>query len=305
MSAKTELFDRLKYLESAVNLPSMIDVGIALSEHNGVANLLRKGLGIVAFNILEDFIKNKTLESLLFISNSTINFSNLTESLQEASILGALSALVFRAKMEKKDGGDWKTLIQDEAQKIYSTKNATYELSKYSLVSANSNITADEIAEVLKAFGINGGWNKLKTVSDAIGGGLPDLCQTYKNAASRRHNAAHTAAFQYNYQWLSDIRNEILAISCSFEILLSARCRQIITDLNKNIADHDINNALNYRFLEQSGSEYRETNQVGGRARKKWTSLDDAINHIKPNLNARNEYLIVINNSRRIDNWYV
>jgi hypothetical protein len=305
MSAKTELFDRLKYLDSAIKLPSMIDIGIAPCEHNGVANLLRKGLGIVAFNILEDFIRNKSLESLATVSNSRISFDKLTESLQEASITGALSALSFRSKIEKNDGGDWKTLVQDEALKIHSTKYATFELSKFSLVSANSNINAAEVADVLKSFGIKGGWNTLKQVSDNVGGGLPDLNQSYKNAADRRHASAHTATFQYNYQWLSDIRNEILAISCSLEILLSARCRQIATDLTKNIADHDINDALNYRFLEQSGAVYRETTQIGGRARKKWLSLVEAINHIQPHLSAKNEYLVVLNNTRRIDDWYV
>jgi hypothetical protein len=305
MSAKTELFDRLRYLNSAVNLPIMIDIGIAPSEHNGVANLLRKGLGIVAFNILEDFIKNISLESLSFISNTRVSFSKLTESLQEASISGALSALVFRSKIEKKDGGDWKTLVQDEALKIHSTKNATFELSKFSLVSANSNITANELTDVLKAFGIIGGWSTLKQVSDSVGGGLPDLSQSYKNAADRRHYSAHTASFQYDYQWLSDIRNEILAISCSLSVLLAARCRQIASDLTKNFCDHDIVHALNYRFLEQSGTEFRETTQIGGKARKIWASREDAINHISPNLISKKEFLIVLDNSRRIDDWYL
>lgn len=305
MSAKSELFDRLQYLGSAIDLPILIDVGIVPSEHNGVANLLRKGLGIVAFNMLEDYIKNKTAESLNLISCSRIPFDKLTDNLQEASITGALSALVFRSKLEKKDGGDWKLLIQDETLKIHSTKNATYELSKFSFVSANPNISANEVTDVLKAFGISGGWNTLKFVSERVGGGLPDLGQTYKNIAERRHFSAHTASFQYNYQWLSDIRNEILAISCSLDILLSARCRQVAANLSKNIGDHDINHALNFRFLEQFGTDYRETTQVGGRARKIWSSLVDAINHIKPTLISKNEFLIVLNNSRRIDDWYV
>lgn len=251
MSAKSELFDRLKYLNAAIDLPAMIDVGVAPSDHNGVANLLRKGLGIVAFNILEDYIKNKTIESLEYISNTGISFTKLTGHLQEASIYGALNALLSRTKIEKKTGGNWKALVQEETFKIYSTKNTTYELSKFSLVSANSNINANEVSDVLKAFGIEGGWSTLKSISDLVGGGLPDLGQSYRNAAERRHSAAHTASFQYIYQWLSDIRNEILAISCSFEILLSSRCRQISSDLTKTISDHRIPNASNFRFLEQ------------------------------------------------------
>lgn len=305
MSAKSELFDRLKYLNAAIDLPAMIDVGVAPSDHNGVANLLRKGLGIVAFNILEDYIKNKTIESLEYISNTGISFTKLTGHLQEASIYGALNALLSRTKIEKKTGGNWKALVQEETFKIYSTKNTTYELSKFSLVSANSNINANEVSDVLKAFGIEGGWSTLKSISDLVGGGLPDLGQSYRNAAERRHSAAHTASFQYIYQWLSDIRNEILAISCSFEILLSSRCRQISSDLTKTISDHRIPNASNFRFLEQSGTEYRETTQIGGRARKIWFSIDSAINQIQPKLHSRGEFLIVLNDARRISDWYL
>src|SRR5690606_29942568 len=118
MSAKTDLFNRLQYLNSAAGLELLVDVGIGASEHNGVANLLRKGLGIVAFDILEDYIKNKASESLDIISSSGIAFSDLTSSLQESAIVGALRTLNFRAAMEKKDKGDYKSLIQDESFKI-------------------------------------------------------------------------------------------------------------------------------------------------------------------------------------------
>jgi len=60
-TAKQDLFDRLQYLEFAIKLPQLIDNGITPNDHNGAANLLRKGLGIVAFNILEDFIKKRTV----------------------------------------------------------------------------------------------------------------------------------------------------------------------------------------------------------------------------------------------------
>ena len=304
MSAKAELFNRLKYLNSAVELEPLIDDGILPSDHNGVANLLRKGLGIVAFNILEDYIKNRTKEALLYVSHSGVSFTRLTDSLQEASTLGAIRALAFHANIHKKDGNDWKLLIQDEALKIHSTKKPTYALSNYSLVSSRPNIGANEVSDLLRSFGISDGWNKLKIVSDSIGGGLPDLQQSYKNIAERRHNSAHKADYDYDYRWLENIRNEIIAIAVSLDVLLSARCRQISADLSKAIKSHDINNGLNFRFLEKSGSEYRETSVIGGRARKIWSLLDDAVNGIKPNLISKKEFLIILDDSRRINDWY-
>jgi hypothetical protein len=304
MPAKDDLLERLQYLNAATLLPQVIDVGIIPSEHNGVANLLRKGLGIVAFNILEDFIKGKTIESLNILSQSLLSFNNLSDSLQENAIIGALKALVFRAEMQKKDGTDsWKTLIQTEALKIHSTATPTYELSKFSLASSGSNVTNNDVKEILRAFGITGGWQKMKSVSDSIGGGIPDLSQAYNNASNRRHSAAHTASFTYAHPWISNIKNEILAICASFDILLTARCRQVMADLNSKMDIHDIDRALNYRFLENRNTIHAETITMGGRSRKNWIDYQVAIATIQPALLNRNEFLIILNSSRRIENW--
>lgn len=305
MSAKSELFSRLQYLDNAVNNQALIDDGVVPTEHNGAANLLRKGLGIVAFNILEDYIKNKALETLAHISASGVSFLDLPPKLQEASTIGALKALTFRAKLEKKDQGDWLTLIQDEAIKIHSTTNDSYELSKFSLVSANSNVSAEEVSQLMQAFSIAGGWNKLKEVSNNINGGITDLAQSYKNATERRHNAAHTANYRYEYGWLTAIKREILSISASLDILLTARCRQIDADITKNLTDHNIDDVLNYRYLESHGTIYKETISVGGRSRKNWDSCEEAIATLKPRLISNNEFLIILDSSSRVINWHL
>lgn len=304
MSAKSELFTRLQFLESAVALPELIDQGIMPNEHNGRANLLRKGLGIVAFNILEDFVKNRTVEGLDALSTSTILFPNLPAKLQEAATLKALNAILFRAKLEKRTGGNWLGLIQTESQKIYSTQNPTFELSRYSLVSSSSNIGEDDIGELLAAFGVPAGWAVLKQVSDRIGGGLPDLRAAYNNAADRRHSAAHSATFQYNHQWLSGIKHEIVTIASAIDILLFEVCRQVRLRPTQTLESHNAKALLKFRFLEHKAGKVRETTTIGGRAKKVWPTLTMAVGTIRPNLGAQNEFLVVLDESKRISDWY-
>jgi len=309
MSAKTELFTRLEYLDEAINNPALINQGIAMSPHNGSANLLRKGLGIVAFNILEDFIKNKTQETLDNISNSGISFDKLSEKLQLASTLGALNALHFRVKMEKSNNGNWQQLIHEESLKIYSTSLGTFELSKFSLLSSGSNVTPKEVVDTISAFGIPGGWNKLKNVSDAINGGVLSLNDSYKNASTRRHKSAHTANFTYEYSWLQAIKKEILSISASFDILLSARIRQINNNISISINEHNIEDDLNYRFLKKEvvGGRvvYKEKTTINGRSRKNWDNLENAISTLRPNLIGNKEFLIILDVSGSLMNWYI
>jgi hypothetical protein len=305
MIAREELLSRLEYLDSAKDLPALIDQGIAVDSHNGVANLLRKGLGIVAFNILEDFIKKRTGEALQKISSTRIPFANLTTTMQDAAIYDALNSLAFRAKLEKKDGGDWRALIQEEALKIHSTSQGVFELSNLSFVSSGSNVTSAEVANVLSAFGISGGWSTMKTVSDAIGGGLPDLSQAYKNAAERRHACAHVANYKYNYLWLESIKSEILAIASALDILLEARCRQVAAQLVSPIGSHQILEALNYRFLESKDGVFKEKKQLLGRSKRNWTTLEAAVADIRPRLVSGNEFLVILDDNKRICNWYV
>lgn len=305
MSAKSELIERLKYLDSAAALPALIDIGIASSEHNSVANLLRKGLSIVAFNILEDFIKNKAIESLNNISISGISYSNLPDDLQEYAISGALASLNFQSSILKKENLDYKLVIQQETQKIASTIATPFSLSKYSLLSSGSNVVSREVNEFLRAFGIQNGWLQLKIISDAIGGGIPDLAQAFNLASQRRHNSAHSASFVYSSSWLANIKNEIIAISASIDIVVSARCRQANRQPLISLISQSLNDELNFRFLELHGSIFKETKTIGGRSRKNWSDLNDAITTLQPLLSNRKEFVIVLDSRRRITDWII
>ncbi len=303
MSAKAELIERLRYLDAAAALPALIDNSVAPSEHNNVANLLRKGLSIVAFNILEDFIKNRANETLDILASSGISYSNLPENLQKSAILDALSSLQFQAGILKKDGQDYKLIIQEETKKIASTRESTFYLSKYSLLSSGSNVSATEVSDFLKAFGIPGGWATMKVVSDAIGGGIPDLASAFNNASQRRHSSAHSASFVYSSSWLTNLKNEILAICSSLDILISAKCRQAAQNPSLRLVDQDFSIDLNYRFLELHGVKYKETKSIGGRSQKNWDDLASAFSHHNTRLSGRKEFLIVLDSSRRINDW--
>lgn len=306
MSAKSDLLTRLEYLSDAVNEPSLIDIGLIPSRHNGIANLLRKGLGIVAFNIIEDYIKNRAEEGLTFISSSGVLFSNLTDTLQKSATLGALKSLTFNANILKKDPQfDITSLVQNETFKIYSTSIHPFTLSKYSLVYSNSNVLADEIPDMLRSFGIDNCWPRLKAISDSIGGGITDLSSSFKNASQRRHNAAHNANFNYVHSWLTNIKSEILAIAASIDIAIAAKCRQISRIPTSNIDAFDISGDLNYRFIESvSSTLFKEKKHIGGKSIKNWPDIPSAIASISPNLSTRKEFLIILNNSGRIIDWY-
>lgn len=305
MSAKGDFLSRLQHLESAIALDTLIDVSIAPSDQNGRANLLRKGIGIIGFNILEDYIKNRTVEALDTVSKLNIAFEKLPKTLIRAASLGALEALCARAALVKKANGDWLALIQEEARKIHSTANQTYELSSVSLAFSGSNVSSTEVQGILRSFDITGGWAALKKISDSIGGGIPDLAQAYQNLADRRHSAAHSASFQFDYTWLGSMTKELLAIAASFDIALTAKLRMAVDAASTGLGSSEIGPHLNYVFLEDAGNGlYRQTGTLGGRSRKNWDDLDSAVASLSPQLASAEKFLIVVGSDRRISTWH-
>lgn len=306
-SAKDTLLQRLKSVENAAKLESLIDKDVLQQEHNDTANLLRKGLGIVAFNILEDFIKSRTREMFDFISNSRVRFEILPEKFKIAATNGALKGLVFQATLEKKNQGDWMSLIHGEAKNIFSTSQTPFTLSSMSLLSESSNVGPDEITDVLKCLDITGGWGTLQAISNALGGGTLDLNAAYKNMFSNRHKCAHEANFSYQYTQLENSLRDIVAISLAFDIVITNRCKYIEREPNKSFSEHQGKPAFKYRFLINDGGRFREKSSLdaGARSIKIWDNCDDALDKLIPLLTTRDEFIIMIGRQRRISNWYV
>jgi len=134
---------------------------------------------------------------------------------------------------------------------------------------------------------------------------LPDLGQAYKNTTARRQSSAHVANFLYNYQWLAAIKHEVLTIAAALDILLEARCWQVDSLLTINVQDHDIEKALNYRFLQEDTGVFKETKKLVGSSLKNWKSVSDAVLSLRPSLISSKEFLVVLDKNRRVSDWYV
>lgn len=308
MSAKDKLIMRIDTLKETLKLSQTINTTAGDSLQNRTATLIRKGLGIVAFNILEDFIKERTNEMFVSVSSSLATFGMLPDELREAATLGAIKGLAARAILTKKEQGDWINLIQLEALKINSTaQSSRYDISGLSLMSEGSNIYATDIPKALKCLNIDGGWSTLQEISLLINGGIPSLAQSFSNISSRRHKAAHVANFDYEHGWLQESINEILAISCTFDIALTAGCRKLHKKPHISLGKTRLENEIKCRFLIHNpniGMYHEKTSPTATRSVKNWNNYQSAVQILVPRCLRDDQYLIVLNSQSRISNWY-
>lgn len=307
MSAKDKLISRMSTLEATLLLPVLVNQTNGSNLQNSSATLLRKGLGIVIFNILEDFIKERATEMFSSISSSLTNFNLLPEYMQEAATLGALKGVAAKAALEKKTQGNWLGLIQQETMHINSTSLVNgFTISGLSLMAVGSNVYVEDIPNAMKCLNIEGGWETLQKISNLTNGGIPSLRQSFMNISSRRHSAAHVANFDYELGWLNDSVNEIYAIASSFDVALTARCRELSANPSVALVKAPIHNIIKCRFLVHNVQKnyYSEKNSITSRSIKNWPNFNTAIQTIAPKCLPRKEYLITLNSQSRITNWF-
>lgn len=217
--ARTDLLSRLTSLRYGLTEPVLVDGVPSDQRKNSVAAMYRNGLAVLAFAIMEAYIKDRTAEVLNSFENS-VNFGDLSDKLQIATTLGALQAVLFRYKnVEKVDQVAW-TLLQLPSITNAATNITT--LSPLSFGNSKSNVSVDDISEILCAFGIEGGWGAISAIAKRVGiGGVADYCQSFKSLAKRRHSAAHDITANIPLSELTNSVTEIIGICCAFDLLLS------------------------------------------------------------------------------------
>lgn len=219
MTARDNFFSRLADIELALSDNSVQDGTLVDVARNAKARVLRNGLAVVLFAVLEDFIRNRTAEILGGIGAIGVPFTMLPAKLKKAATTGALNNLGMRVKLFEE--ADKLPFILQHAAKIASSGTTPYEISGISLVNSRSNIDKEEIKDALSAFSVEGGWSAMTGLAVRMNfGGLP-LEDAFTSIALRRHAAAHEAGANTPLQELVGCITQMRAIASAYDCLVS------------------------------------------------------------------------------------
>jgi len=218
--ARSNFQSRISTLIKCLNDPAVADGFPSDIQKNSVASMFRNGLAVLAFAIIEDFIRDRTAEILKLFSSTTVKFEDLSEDLQKAVTVTALSGILFRAKyQEKADRIPW---VLNQIPPIANASTNIANLSQFSFGQSTSNLSDDEPSKILASFGVTNGWKSIGLTAKRIGlGGVLDYAQEFKLLAKRRHSAAHNVATKIPLDDLLNSVKTIMGICCSFDLLLS------------------------------------------------------------------------------------
>lgn len=267
-SARADFFSRIAVLRSAANDPSLQNGPPSDAEHNNKAVVLRNGLAVMQFVVLEDFVRSRAGEVMSRLGAGATPFNQLPYQIQEASLSGALSALKYRAALARSAGEDVHPMLQTHSAKIASTKNhGQYQLSELSFASANANIDAETVTEILAAFKVNEPWSTVQSISRAAGIGILGIKGSMTAARRRRHNAAHDPTAGTVSGDLAGFNDQAVGIALGFDFSLSRALRFILDRDQPYLGNKGrlLRNQISVRTVGPEKKEWVE--RLAGRAR--------------------------------------
>lgn len=297
--ARTTFFERLKAYESAINTNLIVTKTSADIEHNARARLYRNGLAVVAFALLEDFVKLRTGEVLSRVGTGLSGFTELPHDLRVAATAGVVRALKYQERFLSQSQGDYFAYYQRHGEFIASTQRPGFEISPIAFGFDQANLNAAAVEGILKAFNIDRPWNAIGSIAYRVGVGVPALKESFDNAMIRRHEAAHRAGANVEPTDLSDFVTEVLGITLGIDLLLSLALRRIMDRDAEFLNSKKITgNQVGVRLIRFDGQRWwREL--VPGNARA--TARNEDLETLKIECFRRaksNEEAVVVQNAR-------
>lgn len=223
--ARRDYLATVASLESAIDSPSAIDGLPHEVDHNNAARLIRRGLMVVSYSALEDFLKGRTDEVLATVASGHVPFSDLPEPLRQMTTESALESLTRTFRRIRAAGDDVMQVVHQVAGEVASTASAAYALSGYGFGRGEANLSSEFIKKMMMGFNLNNPWGQVNLLSQRANLGAGNLEAELKTYLQKRNEAAHTSIANVESSHLQSFRAVSVAIAFGFDNAISRAAR--------------------------------------------------------------------------------
>ncbi|WP_221434467.1 hypothetical protein [Xanthomonas arboricola] len=211
---------------------------------------------------MESFIRNRTAEVLQSFDGGIVTFLDLSESLQKAVTIGAIDGISARLKAQ--DKALQVTWLMNEVGVVASAATSLSTFSRYSFGHAKSNISEDDVANILGAFGVSSCWKNIGDLASRSGSSLPDAKEEFIAIKKRRHSSAHVVSGAVPHADLKQSLVSVRVICLAFDLLISKSLRLANSSAFPGVGAHPklTHNGVELIFTEPRAAKFavvRET----------------------------------------------
>ena len=223
MPTAREIFlSHLQAYSDAVNHESVVSGAPSEHRKNARARIIRNGLAVVSFNILEDFLRRRAKEVLAHIGRAGIRFADLPDALKQMLTVKALNATAFQLR-SLRPNRDEVAFAQEMAQQVASTMMLPFDACDVSFGYEGSNLTVIVVEDFLRALNVEKPWESIGIVAARAGIGTlrSGARAAFDGIARRRHEAAHDAQTDVQPSDLQSAHLDVLGIAFGFDAIAS------------------------------------------------------------------------------------
>ncbi|TET34867.1 MAG: hypothetical protein E3J72_12080 [Planctomycetota bacterium] len=301
MSAQANFLRGMHGFRLAQQHEALVEKAPDEREHNLRSKALRNGIAIIGFSILEHFIRARTGELLLSFDRVSISFEDLPNKIKEIATKGAVKGIA--ARMKYNDNAI--AFTQTESAIIASSLKTTYQISQYSIGWDGSNLNVDDIGNIFKCFNIEAGWLAIDTLSGRLDLAILSSKEAFKNAAQRRHDAAHNIDAEIQPGHLESFVREAYVIALGFDLLSSTAYHKIY------IGDNNYLNSVNkitagdiaLRTISLDGNRWKEFREGGRRAVRTAETKEELWPNALVRAGNNNEFLLCMDSDGFPSEW--
>jgi hypothetical protein len=233
--------------------------------------LVLNGLRISAFVALEDFLRRRTLEVFHWLGTSGVTFKNLPQRLQSLVLQGTVSGLHF--SLAKTDKSEQITLLQLQGLLLGGTgENQPFVPSEYFFGKASSNISSDDVHQLLGAMGLPSEKKLecLDLILELIGmKHLGTSSAIFSTLSRSRHRSAHAFPGEFELdKYKTIVSTSLPVLAFSVDTCLSQTALRVVKAVKaaENYSSYDLTK-VNIRVFEfdqqaKAWNEYRAGRQL-------------------------------------------
>lgn len=306
MSAKSSFLEAISGAEDAMRSSALSTSALTASNasHNLTSRILRRGLYVVSFNLLEDFLKARLRELLCLIDGTTLTFEQLPPGLKGAAVKEVWRNATTQAKFQT--DVDEVAVLQEAASAVASTAGgAQLRIHEYSFLHSGSNVQTDAIRELFAALHVVDPWRQLTEIAIASGFTALPLKPRYESILQKRHQAAHSSSEGVEVSDLEEIMDAATVVAATFDIACTARFSQLLRGQAHvdGMPKLELSRDLSFNVIEERQQDWVSLYRTG-RTAKRFNSKEAAVGYCLPRKPPR-DVLVVRGMDRRPLEWFV
>lgn len=220
-AARRGFIEALDALEGACDVPNVL-------AQDAIGRFLRKGLTVAAYNTLEGFLSERWSELANYANSGHTQFRDLPDQMKQKTVHRTINGAreeLRRSSMTLSEEITFASGVGSSLSAVTGGLQFSPLVGKWQ----GSNITSEEIIQMLRMWHVASPWKTILDVTAAFGyssrsgtGAMLDLDSEFRTLTRTRNEAAHAMGFSITSLQLRTIPAFIARVGFGIDVLMSA-----------------------------------------------------------------------------------